>query len=91
MDNKVIVVARSSQWKLQAFLSSEESSDIVNLLVIGESLTADPKRVSLYDHHSKTTHIFKCFYLNLKIWILIGFMKPLLAKYSQLYQTRITN
>ncbi|XP_038113547.1 ionotropic receptor 21a isoform X2 [Culex quinquefasciatus] len=33
----VVVIPRSSQWKLQDFLSSKESRDILNLLVIGES------------------------------------------------------
>ncbi|XP_058449220.1 ionotropic receptor 21a [Malaya genurostris] len=37
LTNYVIVIPRSSQWKLQDFLSSKQSRDILNLLVIGES------------------------------------------------------
>ncbi|XP_062534528.1 ionotropic receptor 21a-like [Armigeres subalbatus] len=41
LTNHVIVVPRSSQWKLQDFLSSKESRDILNLLVIGESYSTE--------------------------------------------------
>ncbi|XP_065085295.1 ionotropic receptor 21a [Ochlerotatus camptorhynchus] len=41
LTNHVIVVPRSSQWKLQDFLSSKESRDILNLLVIGESYSSE--------------------------------------------------
>lgn len=41
IDNRVLVVPRSTQWKLQEFLSSPTSRDIINLLVIGESYSAD--------------------------------------------------
>lgn len=41
IDNRVIVVPRSTQWKLQEFLASPLSRDIINLLVIGESYAAD--------------------------------------------------
>ncbi|XP_058817940.1 ionotropic receptor 21a [Topomyia yanbarensis] len=37
LTNYVLVIPRSSQWKLQDFLSSKQSRDILNLLVIGES------------------------------------------------------
>lgn len=47
ISNRVVLVSRSTQWKLQEFLSSKESSDIVNLLVVGESLTADETKVAL--------------------------------------------
>lgn len=43
--NRVILVPRSTQWKVQEFLSSKASSDIINLLVIGQSLSADPDKV----------------------------------------------
>lgn len=43
--NRVVIIPRSTQWKLQEFLSSKEASDLVNLLVIGESLTSDPSKV----------------------------------------------
>lgn len=44
--NRVIIISRSSQWKQQEFLASKASSDIVNLLVIGESLSVDVKKVA---------------------------------------------
>lgn len=53
IDNRVIVVPRSTQWKLQEFLSSPESRDIVNLLVIGESYSLElvkEKPYVLYTH-----------------------------------------
>lgn len=43
--NRVVLIPRSTQWKLQEFLASKQASDIVNLLVIGESMTADPNKV----------------------------------------------
>lgn len=46
-DSRVVVVSSSSQWKLRDFLSSESSSNIVNLLVIGESLMSSQERVSM--------------------------------------------
>jgi len=46
-ESRVVLVSRSTQWRLRDFLSSELSSNIVNLLVIGESLMADPMRVSI--------------------------------------------
>uniref|UniRef100_A0A336KDE3 CSON007744 protein n=1 Tax=Culicoides sonorensis TaxID=179676 RepID=A0A336KDE3_CULSO len=57
IDNKVIVIPRSTQWKLQEFLSSPESRDIINLLVIGESYTIDKsaeKPYVLYTHNLYT-------------------------------------
>ncbi|XP_017485936.1 PREDICTED: ionotropic receptor 21a [Rhagoletis zephyria] len=41
IESRVVLIARSSQWKLRDFLASEPSSNIVNLLVIRESLTED--------------------------------------------------
>lgn len=46
-DNRVILIPRSTQWKLQEFLSSKAASDIVNLLVIGESLSTDDSKVCI--------------------------------------------
>lgn len=45
--NKVVVIPRSTQWKLQEFLSSPLSSDIVNLLVVGDSYTAGSNKVRI--------------------------------------------
>lgn len=43
--NRVLLIPRSTQWKLQEFLSSKISSDIINLLVVGESLSSDITKV----------------------------------------------
>lgn len=43
--NRIVLIPRSTQWKLQEFLSSKQASDLVNLLVIGESLTSDTSKV----------------------------------------------
>lgn len=43
--NRVVLIPRSTQWKLQEFLASKAASDIINLLVIGESLTTDDEKV----------------------------------------------
>ncbi|KAH8260334.1 hypothetical protein KR026_009693, partial [Drosophila bipectinata] len=47
-ESRVVLVSRSTQWKLRDFLASELSSNIVNLLVIGESLMSDPLRERPY-------------------------------------------
>ncbi|CAG9807654.1 unnamed protein product [Chironomus riparius] len=55
--NKVIIIPRSSQWKLQEFLASPLSRDIINLLVIGESYSSDKTRERpyvLYTHRLYT-------------------------------------
>lgn len=52
--SRVVVVPRSTQWKLQEFLSSPLSRDIINLLVIGESYTASAYKERpfvLYTHN----------------------------------------
>lgn len=46
--NRVILIPRSTQWKLQEFLASKQASDIINLLVVGESMTGDPKKVDYW-------------------------------------------
>lgn len=53
MHSRVLVIPRSTQWKLQEFLSSPLSRDIVNLLVIGESYTSAYKErpFVLYTHN----------------------------------------
>lgn len=47
-DNRVVLIPRSTQWKLQEFLSSKAASDIINLLVIGESLSTNEVKVRIY-------------------------------------------
>lgn len=56
-DNHVVLIPRSTQWKLQEFLTSKEASDIINLLVIGESLTTDPTKVSVAHMHTEVISI----------------------------------
>lgn len=54
MHSRVVVVPRSTQWKLQEFLSSPLSRDIINLLVIGESYGASAYKERpyvLYTHN----------------------------------------
>lgn len=43
--SRIVLIPRSTQWKLQEFLSSKQASDLINLLVIGESLTSDTNKV----------------------------------------------
>lgn len=52
--SRVIVVPRSTQWRLQEFLSSPLSRDIINLLVVGESYGASAAKERpyvLYTHN----------------------------------------
>lgn len=54
LHSRVVVVPRSTQWKLQEFLSSPLSRDIINLLVIGESYGASAfkeRPYVLYTHN----------------------------------------
>lgn len=44
--NRVIIIPRSTQWKVQEFLLSKVSSDLINLLVISQSISADPDKVN---------------------------------------------
>lgn len=57
IDNRIVLVARSTQWKVQEFLSNWASRDIINLLVISKSYTIDkatePPYV-LYTHYLYT-------------------------------------
>lgn len=52
--SRVVVVPRSTQWRLQEFLSSPYSRDVINLLVIGESYGASAYKERpyvLYTHN----------------------------------------
>lgn len=55
--NRVIIIPRSTQWKLQEFLASKKASDIVNLLVVGESMTADPTKVLKFRNKQRNNGI----------------------------------
>lgn len=59
IDNKVVVVPRSTQWKLQEFLSSPLSRDIINLLVIGESYSADKNKENPYGKSLRSILVVK--------------------------------
>lgn len=45
INERVVVVSTSSQWKLKEFLSAKIASKLINLLVIGESLSASRTKV----------------------------------------------
>lgn len=79
IENRVIVVPRSSQWKQQEFLSSKLSSDIVNLLVVGESLTLDKEKEHpyvLYTHRLYTDGLGSNLPVVLTTWIKGGLSRP---------------
>jgi len=57
IDNKVLVVPRSTQWKLQEFLMSSQSRDIINLLVIGESYSTDRTKERPYVLYTHTLYV----------------------------------
>lgn len=71
--NRVILIPRTTQWKLQEFLSSKLSSDIVNLLVIGESLSivgkSNEKPYVLYTHRLYTDGLGSNTPIVLTSWI----------------------
>ncbi|XP_035795701.1 ionotropic receptor 21a-like [Anopheles albimanus] len=55
LTSRVVLIPRSSQWKLQEFLASKQSRDIINLLVIGESYSVD-KRINNEQPYVLYTH-----------------------------------
>uniref|UniRef100_A0A1A9ZJ07 Ionotropic glutamate receptor C-terminal domain-containing protein n=1 Tax=Glossina pallidipes TaxID=7398 RepID=A0A1A9ZJ07_GLOPL len=67
LESKVVIISRSSQWKLRDFLASKSSADLLNLLVIGESQTykgTEERPFVLYTHNlyvdglgSNTPHV----------------------------------
>ncbi|EDW39946.1 GL13922 [Drosophila persimilis] len=78
-ESRVVLVSRSTQWKLRDFLSSELSSNIVNLLVIGESLMADPMRERpyvLYTHKLYADGLGSNTPVVLTSWIKGGLSRP---------------
>lgn len=56
-ESKVIVIPRSTQWKLQEFLASPLSRDIINLLVVGESYSADKTKDRPYVLYTHTLYV----------------------------------
>lgn len=89
IDNKVVIVPRSSQWKLQEFLSSPLSRDIINLLVIGESYSADKTKERpyvLYTHRLYTDGLG-----SNKPLVLTSWMKGKLSRpHVDLFPTKLT-
>ncbi|XP_049280533.1 ionotropic receptor 21a [Anopheles funestus] len=55
LNSYVVLIPRSSQWKLQEFLAAKQSRDIINLLVIGESYSVD-KRINNEQPYVLYTH-----------------------------------
>uniref|UniRef100_A0A182PFA2 Ionotropic glutamate receptor L-glutamate and glycine-binding domain-containing protein n=1 Tax=Anopheles epiroticus TaxID=199890 RepID=A0A182PFA2_9DIPT len=55
LSSYVVLIPRSSQWKLQEFLAAKQSRDIINLLVIGESYSVD-KRINNEQPYVLYTH-----------------------------------
>lgn len=89
IENKVIIVPRSSQWKLQEFLSAPASRDIINLLVIGESYSNDKTKERpyvLYTHRLFTDGLG-----NNKPLVLTSWMKGKLSRpHVNLFPTKLT-
>ncbi|TMW53488.1 hypothetical protein DOY81_001424 [Sarcophaga bullata] len=79
IDSKVVVISRSTQWKLKDFLASELSSNIVNLLIIGESLTSsfnNERPYVLYTHKLYTDGLGSNTPIVLTSWINGGLSRP---------------
>lgn len=89
IDNKVVVVPRSTQWKLQEFLSSPFSRDIINLLVIGESYSTDKTKERPYVLY--THHLFVDGLGSNKPKVLTSWMKGRLSRpHIDLFPTKLT-
>ncbi|XP_065356000.1 ionotropic receptor 21a [Calliphora vicina] len=79
IESKVVVVSRSTQWKLKDFLASDLSSNIVNLLVIGQSLAADSnmeRPYVLYTHKLYADGLGSNTPVVLTSWIRGGLSRP---------------
>ncbi|XP_073825938.1 ionotropic receptor 21a [Musca autumnalis] len=88
-ENRVLVISRSTQWKLKDFLSSEKSSNIVNLLVVGESLTADPNKERpyvLYTHKLYADGLGSNKPVVLTSWLRGGLTRPHINLYPKKFQ-----
>ncbi|KAH8303948.1 hypothetical protein KR044_000414, partial [Drosophila immigrans] len=89
-DSRVVLVSSSSQWKLRDFLSSELSSNIVNLLVIGESLMASSDRERpyvLYTHKLYADGLGSNTGLVLTSWIKGGLSRPHINLFPAKFQS----
>ncbi|XP_075152937.1 ionotropic receptor 21a [Haematobia irritans] len=85
-ENRVLVVSRSTQWKLKDFLSSEKSSNIVNLLVVGESLTTESNKERpyvLYTHKLYSDGLGSNKPIVLTSWIKGGLTRPHINLYPK--------
>ncbi|XP_067623842.1 ionotropic receptor 21a [Eurosta solidaginis] len=79
IESRVVLIARSTQWKLRDFLASKASSNIVNLLVIGESLTDGPTKdrpYVLYTHKLYTDGLGSNTPVVLTSWIRGALSRP---------------
>ncbi|XP_013104186.2 ionotropic receptor 21a [Stomoxys calcitrans] len=85
-ENRVLVVSRSTQWKLKDFLSSDKSSDIVNLLVVGQSLSGDPAKERpyvLYTHKLYADGLGSNKPIVLTSWLNGGLTRPHINLYPK--------
>lgn len=61
-ENKVIIIARSSQWAVQEFLASINSRNFVNLLVIGQSFKEGDDAALVRTFFQQRLKTIKCEY-----------------------------
>ncbi|XP_017776455.1 PREDICTED: ionotropic receptor 21a [Nicrophorus vespilloides] len=89
--NRVVIVARSSQWRVYEFLGSETARDFVNLLVIAQSekiLPIDQERpYILYTHRLYVDGIGSSAPMVLSSWMRNAFTKADV----NLFPTKIQN
>lgn len=89
ISNRVILIPRSTQWKLQEFLTSKVASDIVNMLVVGESLTADVRKEKpyiLYTHKLYTDGLGSNLPMVLTSWIKGKLSRPNVNLFPRKFQ-----
>ncbi|KAM8720027.1 hypothetical protein ACLKA7_006135 [Drosophila subpalustris] len=89
-ESRVVLVSTSSQWKLRDFLSSEYSSNIVNLLVIGESLMSSPqleRPYVLYTHKLYADGLGSNTGLVLTSWIKGALSRPHINLFPPKFQS----
>lgn len=89
IDNRVIVIPRSTQWRLQEFLSSSSSRDIINLLVIGESYSAvraKERPYVLYTHQLYTDGLGSNKPIILTTWMNGRLSRP----HVEIFPTKLT-
>ncbi|XP_068153950.1 ionotropic receptor 21a [Drosophila tropicalis] len=89
-ESRVVLVSRSTQWKLRDFLISESSSNIVNLLVIGESLMTDSvteRPYVLYTHKLYADGLGSNVPVVLTSWMNGGLSRPHIDLFPPKFQS----